>query len=128
MINISSFCGIALCGLAAILILREIRKEWTIWIVLCVMLLVMFFSLELVEKIVTAIRNFSEYYPDVTEYTVILIKGLGIACISYISGEICRTTGESNLAGYVELAGKIELLLLGLPLFQEILDISMELL
>jgi len=42
--------------------------------------------------------------------------------------EICRTAGENTLAGYVELAGKIELLLIGIPVFREILSIAVGLL
>ena len=128
MMNIWSINGITLCGLIAVLILREIRKEWTIWIIISVLILVLCFSLELVETTITVIRNYSEVFSNIAGYTQVLLKGLGITCITYISSEICRASGESNLTSDIELTGKIEILLLGLPLFQEILDLALGLL
>lgn len=128
MMNIWTICGVVLCALAAVLILREVRKEWTIWIVLCVMIMVLYFSSDLLRETVGIIRAYGETYPEVSGYTAVLLKGLGIACISYTAGEICKAAGENGMAGYVELAGKIELILLGLPVFQEILSIAIGLL
>jgi len=128
MMNIWTICGMALCALASIVVLREIRKEWTVWIVLCVMLTVMYFAMDFLKETVAIVREYADICPDISEYAVVLIKGLGTAGITYAAVEICRTAGENTLAGYVELAGKIELLLIGIPVFREILSIAVGLL
>ena len=57
------------------------------------------------------------------EYLTILFKALGICYITQFAGDICRDCGENTLAVQTELAGKIALMLLALPLFNSLADI-----
>lgn len=61
------------------------------------------------------------------EYMEIIIKALGITYLVKISCEICRDCGESNIASGIEIAGKIEIMILSLPLVEKILAMSEEL-
>ena len=61
-------------------------------------------------------------------YAKILLKALGIAFLAHYAAEICRESGEGGLAGGVELVGKIEILLLCVPLMEEVLSSAKELL
>ena len=49
-----------------------------------------------------------------------LLKGLGIVILTGISSDICRDSGEGTLASHIETVGKLELLLLCIPLIEEI--------
>lgn len=60
------------------------------------------------------------------EYIGIVLKSLGIAMIAHVCAGICRDAGEGGLAGGVELAGKIEILLLCIPLIRRILGYASE--
>ena len=61
-------------------------------------------------------------------YIETIIKGLGIVILTQISSDICRDSGESTLAGHIETVGKLELLLLCIPLIREILATAEKLL
>ena len=61
-------------------------------------------------------------------YGTVLFKALGIALLTQFCAEICRECGENAAAGGIELTGKIEILLLCLPLINEILLLAEELL
>ena len=63
-----------------------------------------------------------------TRYAEILLKALGIAFLTHYASEICRESGESGLASNVETVGKIEILLLCLPLLDELLTAAERLL
>lgn len=54
-------------------------------------------------------------------YSTILMGALGVAVLTETIGTICRECRENAVAGYVELAGRLEILLLSLPLIEEIL-------
>ncbi len=54
-------------------------------------------------------------------YSTILMGALGVAVLTETIGTICRECRENAVAGYVELAGRLEILLLSLPLVEEIL-------
>lgn len=57
-----------------------------------------------------------------TEYAKILLKAVGICFICQFSSDICKDSGQSALAGKVELAGKILILISALPLIEKILE------
>lgn len=62
------------------------------------------------------------------KYVETILKGLGIVILTQISADICRDSGEGTLAGHIETVGKLELLLLCIPLIGEILAIAEKLL
>ena len=55
-----------------------------------------------------------------SKYVETLFKGLGIVILTGISSDICRDSGEGTLASHIETVGKLELLLLCIPLIEEI--------
>ena len=63
-----------------------------------------------------------------SRYIETILKGLGIVILTQISSDICRDSGEGTLAGHIETVGKVELLLLCIPLIEEILATAEKLL
>jgi stage III sporulation protein AD len=61
-------------------------------------------------------------------YFTILIKALAIALSCQVCAEICRDCGENTLASKVELAGKIGIIILSLPILQQLLTMAREML
>lgn len=58
----------------------------------------------------------------------VIIKAISIAYITQITSEICSDCGESSLARGVDTVGKMEILILGLPLIEDVIKLSEELL
>ena len=63
-----------------------------------------------------------------SQYVEIILKGLGIVILTQICSDICKDSGEGTLAGNIETVGKLELLLLCIPLIEEILGTAERLL
>ena len=61
------------------------------------------------------------------EYMKILLKAFSIAYITQISSELCKECDESSIAFGIESAGKIEIIILSLPLINNIIELSKEL-
>jgi stage III sporulation protein AD len=61
-----------------------------------------------------------------TEYMKILLKSLAIAYMTQISSELCRECGEGNIAFEIETVGKIEIIILSLPLINKVIEMSRE--
>jgi stage III sporulation protein AD len=49
---------------------------------------------------------------------------LGLAILTQICAEICKESGEGGIASAIELIGKIEILVLALPLINDILTVA----
>ena len=74
-----------------------------------------------------------EFITDISEgtqintYLSVMLKALGIAFLTHICASVCRDCGEQTIAGYAELAGKIEMLIIALPLIEELITIAEDL-
>lgn len=61
------------------------------------------------------------------EYVTVLFKALGVCLLTQLASDACRDAGEQGLAAKAELAGKLTLLSVGLPLFRKLGDIALAL-
>lgn len=68
------------------------------------------------------IKRLSSLVGDSGKNIGILLKSMGICYISQFSADSCRDAGQGALAGKVELAGKLAIVLLCLPLLEEIIN------
>lgn len=119
------YCGAALCALAAILILRSQKSEFSGFVSLAASVILLgaacisFFPvMEFVAESV-ADTGFSEYFGT-------LMKALGITLLVQLCSQVCRDAGEAALASKLELVGKAEILLLCLPLVSELIALAGE--
>lgn len=64
----------------------------------------------------------------IAESAEFLLRVLAVAMVTHISATVCRDCGEASLASYVELGGKVEIILLSLPLIKSMVDLTVELL
>lgn len=60
-------------------------------------------------------------------YAPVLMKSLGVCFVAQLASDVCRDAGESAMASKVELAGKIAVLLLALPLFGQVAQLAINL-
>ena len=55
-------------------------------------------------------------------YFPILLKILAVAYVSDFVAQICKDAGESSIGGKVELAGKVLIFYLAIPVMKSVLD------
>lgn len=72
----------------------------------------------IIETLISMMKNSA-----IADHAGILLSAIGIAVLTQTVSEICRDCKEGAVAGYVELAGRLEILLLCLPLIAEILGV-----
>ncbi len=63
-----------------------------------------------------------------SKYAEVILKGFGIALLCHGCASVCRDSGEATVASCVELAGKLEIFLLCVPLINDLLAAVRELL
>ena len=61
------------------------------------------------------------------EYVLVLFKALGICYLTQFAADSCRDAGESALAVKAEIAGRIAVLLISLPLLSQVASTAMDL-
>ncbi len=65
---------------------------------------------------------------SIEPYAKVMIRALGISLLCRIASDVCRDAGESGIGSGVELAGKLTILLLCVPLIRELLSYASRLL
>ena len=76
------------------------------------------------------IKESLEYFYDICrtnkygDYFKVMLKGLGVAYISSIGSDLCRDCGETGLASRIELAAKLEILIIAFPLVKGLIELS----
>ena len=61
------------------------------------------------------------------QYGQVLFKALGICFLCQFSSDACKDAGQSALAFKVELAGKLMIVLLALPMLEDIINTAVAL-
>ena len=59
----------------------------------------------------------------VSQTLSIIVKSLGIAFVAGIAADICRDAGESAMAAKVELAGKVAILSMAMPMAAQLMEL-----
>ena len=116
-----------LVGTVLALILGQYRPEFRMLVTAAVTLLLMAMVLEQLSPVLEQLRSTMELTGLTGNYAAILFKAVGICLLTQLAGDVCRDSGESSIASKIELAGRAAILLTAMPLIQEVLAWSWEL-
>ena len=117
--NITAVTAAALCACVLILSLRQIRPEMAHIITVCASVVLFMAIMPYAAEIVKAIKDFAAFNSAGGKYTAPVLKITGIAYISQLGSELCSDAGEKALAARVEMAGKIAICMITLPIAKE---------
>ena len=118
--TVLKLCMLALIGVAAAVIVKQWKADFVPLVRLCVVVLFGTAAIGIATPLINYLGSLMEV-GGVSPYAAILFKALGIATLTQVCSEVCRESGEASAANGIELVGKIEILLLCLPLIEEIL-------
>ena len=121
--------GAALIGVFVLLVLRRGNSDGAASARMVIGIVLAVGCVILSTPVIDFVREISGILgKDGEIYVETLLKALGIAVITHVCATVCRDSGEGSVAGYVELGGRIEIVILSLPLIREIISSSLELL
>ena len=115
--------GISLAALILGMFLRRHNKTVSLLLIMFACAAVFFESISSLSEIVDSLNELASGMGEISSYMKIMFKVLGIALITQIISDICRDSGESALAGQTEVAAKILIVTLILPLLQAVVEV-----
>lgn len=125
--NILSIVGLAITASVLAVLIRKYRPDEGL--VLSIAATVLIFTM-ILPKLTPAFSEINSLLVRAKlnkEYISVLIKALGICFIAQVASDICRDAKETAIATNVEMAGKIAVLLVALPLFGEVAELVIKL-
>ena len=114
--------GIALMAVAASLVLRAYRPELGLQIAIAAGVLILMLTLDELIALSSFLSETLVRFQIDPGYLKVMLKGIGTAYLAQVAADLCRDAGESAVAGKVELAGRVLILALCLPVLMSILE------
>lgn len=113
-------CGAAIICVILIVTVRQAKSDMALLLKIAAAVVLCTGVIATIQPIIGFLSELSEGLPlDI--YVGTLVKALCVGFLSHICALICRECGEATIASFAELGGKIEILLISLPLFREII-------
>lgn len=120
MIKIS---GIVIISLLLIIFLKESKREFAFILSIAVSVILFVTLINDFQGIISAVNNLTSSVENISNYISLLVKILCISLLSQFVIDLCRDAGENALASQTEIASKILILVMTLPLFESVIEI-----
>lgn len=119
--DILKISGIAILIITLSTVLKQTKPEFSIMIIIFSSVLIFSLIFGYVEEIYITLADYFLMLGINNIYINIIFKTLVIAYLSEFTSSLCRDSGESALSVKIELAGKVVIMTLAIPLIKELL-------
>lgn len=120
--DILFYLGLCLVAVVLLSILRQDRQEFAVMCSMVVGIIILTRLSGRLAELINAFRYLAAQAQISQVYLETIFKVMGVAYLAGFGGQICRDAGEGALALKLELAGKIIILFLALPVMVAILE------
>lgn len=126
--EIIKIIGIALIVLVIIIMLKQYRPEYAIFISILTGILILFLVMDRLTGIINLIQSIEDKFSINTQFIALLIKITGIAFLSEFAVSICKDSGEAAIASKIEIGSKIIIISMSIPIISSLLEIILKIL
>lgn len=115
--------GFVLISLLLILLLKDTKREFSFILSAACGIILFIAVADDLYSIARSIYNLSSQVSNINTYISLMMKILGISLIAQFVVDLCRDAGENALASQTEIASKVLILIMTLPLFETVINI-----
>lgn len=126
--EILKIIGVGLIGLIIIVMLKQYKPEFVIYVSLIAGALILFLVIDKLTEIINLLQSLASKASINTEFLTLLIKITGIAFLSEFAVSICKDTGEAAIANKMEIGAKIIIISMSIPIISSLLEIILKML
>ena len=120
--------GIALIALIIIILLKQYRPEFAIYISLLTGVLIILLVIDKLTGIVNLLNTLADKASINSTFLTLLLKITGIAFLSEFAVSICKDSGETAIASKIEIGTKIIIISMSIPIISSLLEIILKIL
>lgn len=114
--------AIGLAGTLLSLAVRSYRPEFSVYISIACGIILFMTVIAQFSDILSVVSDIFSRSGYANSYFPVLLKILAIAYLTDLISQVCRDAGENGIASKTEMAGKIFILYVSLPVFTSILS------
>lgn len=120
--EIIQIIGLGFVVTLLILIIRRERPELAVQLSLTLATIIFLLILNKISVVLDLFRDLAEKASISQLYLNTLLKIIGIAYITEFGAQVCRDAGEGAVAGKIEFAGKVLVMVMAIPIIALVLD------
>ena len=120
--DIIKIIGIAFIAVIIIILLKQYKPEFVIYVSILAGALILFMSFDKLAGIIDLLSNIANKTKLNGQFLGILIKITGIAFLTEFAVSICKDSGETAIANKVDFAGKVMIIAISVPIISSLLE------
>lgn len=120
--EIIQIIGLGFIVTMLILIIKQQRPELAVQLALTLAAIIFLMVLGKLTVVLDLFRDLAEKANISQLYLNTILKIIGIAYVTEFGAQICRDAGEGAVAGKIEFAGKVLVMILAVPIIALVLD------
>lgn len=120
--EIVQIVGLGFVVTLLILIIKKQKPELAVQLSLTLATIIFLMVLAKLNVVLTLFRDLAEKANISQMYLNTILKIIGIAYITEFGAQVCRDAGEGAIAGKIEFAGKIFIMVMAIPIIALVLD------
>ncbi len=124
--QIIQIIGIGFVATVLIIILKKQKPEIAVQVSIVTGVIIFLLLASKLSAVVDLLGAYAEKAKIKPAYFTTILKITGIAYIAEFGAEICNDAGESAISSKIELAGKVIIVVLAVPIITSMLDLIME--
>lgn len=121
--DIFKIVAFALIATILIVLIKEQRKEIALILTIIASIGIILFAINEISEIINLLDNLAKKSGINKDYLLIIIKVTGIAYIVEFGKNICQDAGQSAISTKLEMAGKVIIVSLSIPILSALLTI-----
>ena len=126
--EIIKIIGIGLIALIIIIILRQYKPEYAIYVSMIAGILILFLAVEKITGIINLLQSISDKTYINKSFLSILLKITGIAFLTEFAVSVCSDAGEKAIASKIEIGSKVIIITMSIPIITSLLELIIEIL
>ncbi len=119
--------GFGIIAVSLVIILKNQRPEIALMCVVASSVIILLFVFDELKSVIDLINSLMQKSSIDSTYIKIILKVIGISYIIEFGKDICKDAGESAIANKMEMAGKVIIVSLSIPVVASLIDIVTEL-
>lgn len=120
--EIIQIIGLGFIVTLLILVIKQQRPELAIQLGLTLSAIIFLMVLSKLNVVLDLFRDLAEKANISQMYLNTILKIIGIAYVTEFGAQVCRDAGEGAVAGKIEFAGKILVMVMAVPIIALVLD------
>ena len=120
--EIVKIVGVGLIATVLVILLKQYRPEFALYLSLAAGVLLFSMVIGKMASIVELLQNLANKSNFYSQFLLILLKITGIAILTEFAVSIAKDAGESAIASKIDLAGKVLVISLSVPILTNLVE------